>query len=555
MREKLAGVVARYERWLPLLPIAFALAYGAAFIARTSFVLDGERTYCLFDDAMISMTYARNLVEGHGLNWARWGDPVEGFSHPLWLLPMVVANLLPIDIGQRSLFMQLFGLGLFCWAIWLTYRIAQDFFWLGRRSFALLAATLTASFYPLVYWSLTGLAASGQAVICLLVVWLALRITERGETHTLKLCACFAAALLLRIDMAIVVGVALTWIAFRRRFRGWRRWGLGALIVLGFVGGYEVFRLAYFGDPLPNTYYLKLHGVALAPRVEHGLGVLQKASKTYAPLLALVLGAGAWMALRRHRVLLLPGAVFVAYTLYSVYVGGDVGDPLQLSASRFQAHAFPLFFVGLAAVISAFDGRLAGIFRDPAWLRSDVRPWIVSALTLALILAFNALPASALWGEAERGAAERNLRRVMLRDVPDGTIANYRNVRNLRKILALPPETRVAAVYAGASAYFSDFEMVDQLGFNDREIAHGPVRVPLVAGHMNVGHLKYDHAFLLAERDPDVFFYLWPPGSSGAELRRAGFVRWEEFWVRPAIRALLEDAEAEDAEEEEDADE
>src|SRR5258708_1395164 len=58
-------------------------AWAGWFIFRTSFVAGGRRVFCLFDDAMISMTYARNLVEGYGLNWARHGAPVEGFPHPL----------------------------------------------------------------------------------------------------------------------------------------------------------------------------------------------------------------------------------------------------------------------------------------------------------------------------------------------------------------------------------------------------------------------------------------------------------------------------------------
>src|SRR5437588_12649052 len=35
-------------------------AWAGWFIFRTSFVAGGRRVFCLFDDAMISMTYARN---------------------------------------------------------------------------------------------------------------------------------------------------------------------------------------------------------------------------------------------------------------------------------------------------------------------------------------------------------------------------------------------------------------------------------------------------------------------------------------------------------------
>src|SRR5437667_5135679 len=89
----------RAERRAWLLPTALSAglaAWSAWFIWRTSFVADGRRVFCLFDDAMISMAYARNLVEGHGLNWARWGAPVEGFTHPLWLALMVPIHWLPL---------------------------------------------------------------------------------------------------------------------------------------------------------------------------------------------------------------------------------------------------------------------------------------------------------------------------------------------------------------------------------------------------------------------------------------------------------------------------
>src|SRR5436853_7829438 len=51
--------------WILLLLLAI---WGGWFIYRTSFVIDGRRFFCLFDDAVISMTYARHLVAGHGLS-------------------------------------------------------------------------------------------------------------------------------------------------------------------------------------------------------------------------------------------------------------------------------------------------------------------------------------------------------------------------------------------------------------------------------------------------------------------------------------------------------
>jgi hypothetical protein len=55
---------------------AVALAVWSGWlIYRSSFVVGGTRYFSLFDDAMISMVYAKNFVEGFGLNWARFGRP------------------------------------------------------------------------------------------------------------------------------------------------------------------------------------------------------------------------------------------------------------------------------------------------------------------------------------------------------------------------------------------------------------------------------------------------------------------------------------------------
>src|SRR6185503_2832911 len=75
-------------------------------IWRSSFVVDGTRYFSLFDDAMIGMVYAKNFVEGFGLNWARFGAPVEGFTCPLWVFAMIPVNALPIALPLRPLLVQ-----------------------------------------------------------------------------------------------------------------------------------------------------------------------------------------------------------------------------------------------------------------------------------------------------------------------------------------------------------------------------------------------------------------------------------------------------------------
>jgi arabinofuranosyltransferase len=76
--------------------------YAAAFIYRTSFVIDGQRFFSLFDDAMISMRYGRNLGQGYDLVWNPGSERVEGYTNLLWVLYMGAIHLLPIAACRGS---------------------------------------------------------------------------------------------------------------------------------------------------------------------------------------------------------------------------------------------------------------------------------------------------------------------------------------------------------------------------------------------------------------------------------------------------------------------
>src|SRR4029077_13682341 len=83
------------------------LLYASFFIYRTSFDVDGERYFSLFDDAMISMRYARNLAHGLGLVWNPGGARVEGYTDPLWVLFMSFINSFDVADSKASLFVQI----------------------------------------------------------------------------------------------------------------------------------------------------------------------------------------------------------------------------------------------------------------------------------------------------------------------------------------------------------------------------------------------------------------------------------------------------------------
>jgi hypothetical protein len=95
----------------------------------------------------------------------------------------------------------------------------------------------------------------------------------------------------------------------------------------------------------------------------------------------------------------------------------------------------------------------------------------------------------------------------------------------------------VATVWAGIPAYFSDYRMVDILGYNDRQIARLPSAVPLDRQHWRdyvPGHVKWDAKRLLEEQRPDAIFQVWGIRREGGEeaLTTNGYRRVARFWIR-----------------------
>src|SRR4051812_27890475 len=94
----------RNRRWGLLAPLAVLSFICVVFIVRSRFHTTAGSTFSLFDDAMISMRFARNLASGHGLRWNAGATPVEGYSNFLWTLWMAVPHALGVAQAKASLF-------------------------------------------------------------------------------------------------------------------------------------------------------------------------------------------------------------------------------------------------------------------------------------------------------------------------------------------------------------------------------------------------------------------------------------------------------------------
>ena len=325
-------------RWLLLL-----LAFAPLAVL---FVWHARLYYWLCDDAYISFRYARNLLAGHGLVYNP-GERVEGYTNFLWVLELAAAWRVlgvppPVMAGVLSVL---------CTAgtLWLTVRLALSTPWRAARWgvvwTALLLLAVNRSF---AVWTTGGLETRQFTLLVLAGVVLVRRYRD-GAGAALAASLCMAAAEYTRPEGTLLFACMTGWMlldmAYRRRFR--------LPVVLAFVlpfaalvAAHYGFRLWYYGDVFPNTYYAKV----VRPWPEAGIRYVAAGAVEHGLVLVLplaVIGTLARMRRRRDTTHVLGWMLILPHIAYLVRIGGD----------HFEFR--PMDFHWPLLAVAAADGALA----------------------------------------------------------------------------------------------------------------------------------------------------------------------------------------------------
>jgi hypothetical protein len=449
------------------------------------------------DDAFISFRYAQNLVAGHGLVY-NVGERVEGYTNFLWTMLAALA----LWLGGDLVFLSYLG------GVILALSIVLLSYWLARRLlgpvWALVAALIVATSQSLLVYTARGAGLETGLFALLVLAGGAFYLQSRFGWCGLL----YALATLTRPEGALVMGLTLAhgWFVLladrrpttddrqgdevtsdasrvtrhpapdtRHSTPGTRLLGVYLLIVLP----YFVWRLSYYGDPLPNTFYAKAGGGA--QQILRGL--------EYAGGFALALGGplllvtiGPWVASWRSAVRDWRGylaLLLIVYTAYIIAVGGD----------HFPGERFFVSLVPWLALLIA--GGLAWLY---AWLRE--RPPLrraAPALLAVLLVAYSAyaLARSAAFDTVIGG--------------DDESVWIWRELGWWFNDHAAADES-IAALGAGAIAYYSDRPVIDLLGLTEKHIARVSVANPGVGV---AGHEKRDPAYVLDVRRPTYIPQIW----------------------------------------------
>jgi arabinofuranosyltransferase len=523
-------VFSRPYRLLCVLLAAQGL-YGLGLIWRTTFEIDGVRYFSLFDDAMITMAYSKNLVDGYGLNWAKYGDPVEGYSHPLWLLVGLAANLLPVPIHIRSLFVQLVSLGLLISCGVLVFRIMRELQGESNEQGVswIPAVLLTISYYPLNMWALQGMESALQAWLVLMAFLYTHRILYKRVNAFVPLSVCLSLALLLRMDMLLFVLWVLAILVYKSSdLPGSKREIVtGLLIILLPSIVYLAFRIVYFQDILPNTYYLKLTGAPLIVRLLKGLVVTLPFLYTIlVPLAGMV-----WLLFHHEKKKMICFALgpLLTYLVYSIYVGGDAWqDDYFFGANRFVNFLMPLYFILFNLLLLTVFDFLEKTSPDVRLERNALLKW--SAMVMFLLcngLLFN-------------HAIQRNVENIALVAYPPHVINHKPLVQEVVHLnQRVSKDALVATGWAGMPGYFGQFRLVDLHGYNDRVIAKKKSLKDFSVENFREylpGHVKWDFEYVIRDLQPDLIFQAADP----AVCLRYGYEFRGGYWVKKEFQYVHE---------------
>jgi hypothetical protein len=325
--------------------------------------------------------------------------------------------------------------------------------------------------YPLAAWSLQG----SELALLVPLVGIAVTVSIRSVAAARFSSTPYwllGAATLVRLDVAVVyVGLLASLAAADRARRSAHlKYGIGVLVL--FLAAQTAFRLGYYGEWLPNTYYLKMTGYPALWRIAWGIRGFAGFVWHGTWILLALAAIGVYTRVRAGAIV---GAVAAAQFAYVAYIGP--------ADNRFTTLVMPLVFVLAALGVEALAAAAATgwplVRRETAW----------ACVTLGAVAAWTLNPEAFLF--------------------PGFPAEAFKHARTLDDLTTA--DARVAVARAGTLPYFLDRHAVDLLGKNDYILARAPVHSDFrsFGGGFASGHMKWNYAYSIGTLAPDVVADLW----------------------------------------------
>lgn len=476
---------------LPVSPRARACFVVCAVAAVAAGVILAAARWWMCDDAFITFRYADNLARGRGLVFNA-GERVEGYTNLAWTLWTALGLRLGASAeawaGASGIACYAATLALLAWRGW-SIAAASSGPSSGARAVAVAwplpaAAALAAIHHEWTVFATSGLETSAFTLLgfagYLLVCPAGARAggdprlapasdrpgdaagdPRAGPIRLAAAGAVLALASLTRPDGVLFAAVCGAWLLAGRDLRG----------ALALAGGFAVlwlpatiWRIAYYGELFPNTYYAKSASIAWWSQGAYYAGIY------FARYWPLMLAVPCVALVRPRRPAALELALAAAYTIYVMRVGGDF---------MFGRLLVPVSPFLLILVERGLIARLAA--------RPVIRAGAIAVLGVALV----ATPSAVDHHRRPRGIADE-------RDAYTAVLAGWaeRADSNGAALAALFDGLPISVCFFGAQARLVYRSRVAtaiecETGLTDAAIAHQPLTRRGRIGHEKHASLAY----------------------------------------------------------------
>lgn len=449
----------------------------------------------LQDDSYITYRYVKNFTDGNGLVF-NIGERVEGYTCFLWVVLLSGVKSLGFNFISAS---QVLGIISSILTLLFTYLISTKIFPKDKGSafnlvFSLAAVTLLASNGSFAFWAVSGMETGFFGCLITLGIYLYLRELKDNSDSIPLSSLVFLFAALTRPEGNLIFAVTvlhkilytlkhkktdLTTPINNLLSKNNLLW-IGIYVVPALV--FMVWRYSYYGYLLPNTFYAKT-GSSLE-YYSTGLDYTWTFLKSYGFYgLFVLIALYTLTSKERFYSYLYLVMIFIIFTLYVIFVGGDVLRP-----NRFFVPIMAVFFIlvqeGLAMLTELFDKK-----------REMVIGTIVGIIfTLGFSYSTYIKEAEVLKGysDMEKGLVEKMK-----------ITGNW--LKNKQEQAGKP--LIVAATTIGAISYYSEVILIDMLGLTDEEVAHNPKPISEISTK-EVGwkERNYNVEYVLS-RKPDYIYF------------------------------------------------
>ncbi len=558
----------------------FAFLFYGYYIWNTSFIYNGVRYFTLFDDAMIPMRYAKNMVNGNGFVY-NINEYVEGYTDFLWAIYMYIVHVLPIHESKLPLVISLTSLFLLFLNIYFTKKTCETLInkyipnlIIDNNLLWIYAISFIGLFYALIFWSLLGLEVG---IICTIINYIQYRIYNpyKKETRNIvEFSFLFVLLFLIRMDNIIYVTTICAYLLIFGN-KKLKFFILPILSIIAAILLLTLFRYFYYHDYLPNTFYLKV-SIKVKERLYYGLFFMLQSLKESMGLLCLLIAICIVILFnKKNKDIYLGIIILLASISYSIYVGGDSWEN-QPFVNRHLT-------VGINAVISSFLVLLLTITNNQQKLKLSMLIFAIIFISLLIyflffftstsshqyfnrfgnstiiiilylfslsilcVVAFFKINSSAffkfspilmilltIWLQLNFYSY---LSFYWYKSDDQIGVSKRLSVMGLDFNKHTDKDIKLGVNFAGALPYYSNRYCTDLLGKCEKHIAKGPRRYELP---YKSGHMKCDLIYSIKKYDPDVIILLWTYNKEEGYLIDQLYTNHNGFFIKKGSEYKLD---------------